>query len=178
VSCADGEASSDPDPPTPSVTSTESEAPTGPVEPELPAAARKPTRAGAIAFVKHYWAMVHYAQSTGELNGLAGLSSENCQMCGGGVEALRELFAEGGVLKGPPSRVTTTRSSLTRRGPAGHKVLAAHVQHKLIAPRSVAYYGKGDKRNRTFKGGEDQEYFLLVWQEDTSRWLITDWSTA
>jgi len=176
VSCADGEASSDPDKPTPSVTSTESETPTGPDEPELFAAARKPTEAGAIAFVKHYWASVYYAQSTGDLTGLTRLSSQHCELCRGGVRGLRKLNADGGRLKGSPPRMQAPHASLVSQSVEGKRSLIAHVRHTLLSSPSVAFYGKGDPRNRRFKGGTDQEYFLLAWQSDGSGWLITDWS--
>jgi len=176
VSCTDGEASPDPEKPTPSVSPTESETPTGPVEPVMPEGAKKPTAAGAIAFVKHYWTTVHYAQSTGELNGLTALSSRSCELCRGGVRGLRELNADGGRLEGSPARVRAPRASLVSQSVQGEKSLIAHVHHTLLSFPSVAFYGKGDPRNRRFKGGTDDEYFLLAWQSDGSGWLITDWS--
>jgi len=178
VSCTDGEASPDPDKPTPSVSPTESKTPTGPVEPVMPEGAKKPTAAGAIAFVKHYWTTVHYAQSTGDLSGLGKLSSKSCDLCRAGLEGLSKIHDEGGRLKGPASRVTSPQAFLSNHGPAGKKFLAARVRHTLVAPRVVEFYGKGDPRNRTFKGGKDEDYFLLVWKDDDAGWLITDWSIS
>jgi hypothetical protein len=176
VACSDDAKSDGKEPPTSvSPKPTESEKSQGPVEPELPDAAMKPTKPGAIAFVEHYWATVHYAQTSGDTEGLAKLASTGCELCQGGIRGLRKVHAKGGRFMGPPARVASARASLSRYGPEGQKFLAANVRHTLVTSRTVAFYGKGDPRNRTFKAGKEVDFLLVVWQDDARGWLITDW---
>jgi hypothetical protein len=175
VSCADGEASSDPDKPTTSVTPTESEIPTGAVEPELPSSARKPTEGGAIAFVKHYWAVVDYAQATGDTEGLRSLGMKSCQPCAKGAAGLERIHTGGGVVRGR-ARVVFAAEAIVG-ALYSSELTGARVTFKVKVPRQVVFYGVGNVRNETHEGGTNSLEFLLQWRPD-KRWAINDWYTS
>src|SRR3954451_22133056 len=66
--CGDDKKDSRSDPtPTVSPSPSESKTPEVPVEPEVPAAMDNEDKAGAKAFVEYYWAVVSYAQITGDV---------------------------------------------------------------------------------------------------------------
>ena len=52
-----------------------------PVKPTFPAAAKKQTDAGAIAFVEYYWDALSYAWSQPDSSILDGLSTKQCEPC-------------------------------------------------------------------------------------------------
>jgi hypothetical protein len=75
----------------------------GPSEPEMPEAAKGTDAAAAEAFVKFYWAMVNYAQETGDVDGLRRLS-RNCQNCDAGAKSIEDTYAADGVIGGGANR--------------------------------------------------------------------------
>jgi len=173
VSCADGEASSDPDPPTPSVTSTESETPTGPVEPELPTVATRMTKAGAIAFTKYYWSVVDYAQETGDTGTLRTLGLEGCEPCGNGVRTLEQVHADGGIVKSQPRTVLSAKATVGVL--YSNDIPGAKVEFKVKVPRQTVFYSKGDSRNRVLPGGVNRYEFLVRWLPER-RWATMSWT--
>ncbi len=96
----------DPDSPEPSPTpSSTSASPTAtpsakPTEPVLPKAAKEATEAGARAFITYYWDLINYAQVTGDVKALKRASGPNCEGCHGGIDAVRDLYRDGGSAKG------------------------------------------------------------------------------
>lgn len=101
--CSDGE----PSPRDPSSTwsptgkiETPTSAAPDPVEPELPAAAKEATEAGARAFIEYYWELINYAQVTGDVKTLKSVSGARCDGCQSGVDAIRSLYEGGGHIEG------------------------------------------------------------------------------
>lgn len=101
--CSDG----DPSPRDPSSTwsptgkmETPTSAAPDPVEPELPAAAKEATEAGARAFIEYYWELINYAQVTGDVKALKAVSGPNCDGCKAGIRGVRDLYTEGGHVEG------------------------------------------------------------------------------
>lgn len=90
--------------PTPSPSETPAAA--GPTEPTLPAAARSHDAAGAKAFVKFYWAMINYAQETGDVSGLESLAHK-CVGCDAGVKFIKDSYRDGGSIRGGRGTVRT-----------------------------------------------------------------------
>jgi len=95
------------DPPTPPpltpTTSSTSPTPssTEPVEPLLPDAAKEATEAGAKTFAEFYWQdVVSYAQATGDTRLLRRLSAATCYPCDGGADAIEDIYARNGVIRG------------------------------------------------------------------------------
>ena len=70
----------------------ETAATTGPV---LPAEAREQTAAGAIAFVRHYFAVVDYAYANGDTAPLANISDPECLPCAAIKEMIDATVAAG-----------------------------------------------------------------------------------
>ena len=68
----------------------DTEAATAPV---LPAEAREQTAAGAIAFVRHYFAVLDYAYATGDTAPLANISDPECQACTGVSKMINQTMA-------------------------------------------------------------------------------------
>lgn len=105
--------------PSPSVTTSTSvpstPAPTAaPVAPVLPAAAKKPTEAGARAFIAYYWALINYAQVTGDVKDLEKVSGLTCGGCQRVIEAVRNVYAPGGHATGGQYEVTVRRVKVLR----------------------------------------------------------------
>ncbi len=87
-------------------TSEPTDEPSVPTEPTLPAAATKPTKAGAEAFVEYYWGLVSYAQSTGDVMQLERLGGPDCSGCDGGAAFISEIYRRDGTIVADPYRVT------------------------------------------------------------------------
>ncbi len=103
-----GACTGDPEPtPTsasPAPTSTTSTAPTStapdlPV-PELPPDAQAQTDVGAVAFVKHWYAVVNYGFRTGETSPLDSISAPDCGTCEEYATVTTENTSNGTVLDG------------------------------------------------------------------------------
>ncbi len=74
-----GEESPKPKPlPKPSESPSASASPTPPA---MPAAAKNQSKAGAIAFARHYVDVINYAQSTGDLEALQAVEDKACKSC-------------------------------------------------------------------------------------------------
>lgn len=89
--------------PTSPSTSTPSDGHTGPTTPSaptLPALARKPTPAGAKAFVRYYVALVNYSWKTGNTSRLASLATQSCDGCIAATNGIDRTLAHGGSRKG------------------------------------------------------------------------------
>ena len=89
--------------PAPSATATPSAAPTPPA---MPAKARKNSRAGAIAFARHYVALINHAQAIGDTAPLAAVEDAACESCRNGREFVRRVYASGGRISGGELRVS------------------------------------------------------------------------
>ena len=96
-----GDPKAEPSPsPSPPVSSTPTPAP-----PALPPAATANTKAGAIAFVKHYIDLINYAQATGDVAPLKAESSNTCKSCNSVSEVAQSIYAEGGHISGGRWRI-------------------------------------------------------------------------
>jgi hypothetical protein len=71
-----------------------------PTEPVLPAAAKEASERGARAFIGYYWALINYAQQTGDVSRLRALSAPTCAGCSAGITGVRRLYRSGGRLRG------------------------------------------------------------------------------
>lgn len=64
-----------------------------PVKPEFPAAAKKHTDAGAVAFVEYYWAAMNYAWMKPDTKILVDLGAASCKSCAN-LQDSAVLFAD------------------------------------------------------------------------------------
>lgn len=94
-----GDPSSSPSP-SPSVSPSPSPSSTAPTPPPLPDAARKDTKAGAVAFVRHYVELINYAQATGDVGSLEKASSQDCDSCAAIAAKARAIYGAGGHVSG------------------------------------------------------------------------------
>lgn len=155
-------ASATPTPPAPTAS--------GPVEPTMPAAAEGDDAAAAEAFVRHYWAMVNYAQATGDTEGLKDLGADSCAGCRGGWQGIDETYGAGGTIQGGEFQVT--RLDVTEV--TSHDGSAFAVEVSLTAaPQVIKEPGtRADK-----KDGGDYELNLIAVRRDGA-WSIARWDVA
>lgn len=88
----------------------------GDAAPELPAAAKKHTQEGAVAFAKYYWEESGRAQETGDTKGLTGLMSPDCTVCQSLVDDIDQDLAKGIHADRNPTRVTSASIAPTTDG--------------------------------------------------------------
>jgi len=150
----------DPDPePTTGPSSTAAAStptPSGPAEPVMPAAARKHTEAGAVAFVRYYWDLVSYAQLTQDGSTLADISSPHCAVCNGGQTFLQRVRKKRGEVSGGETSVVESQATkLYVRGKFSMMLVKATTRSRAMMidyPR-----GKPD----TYPAGEDHVEIIL-----------------
>lgn len=85
--------------------------PTTSAAPVLPEAASKNTKAGAIAFVKHYVSAVNHALETGDTSAVAALSDADCKACKRLISNVTKVYAPGGSIQGGTCAIKDIRSS-------------------------------------------------------------------
>lgn len=101
--------------------STSSSTPdTSPTEPPEKEAWEKNTRAGAVAFVKHWIAVFNDAQDDGDVAELRALSSPKCVTCNNFADRAEAIYKDGGFYKSK-----------------GWRVLRATIGPKFGLPRNV-----------------------------------------
>jgi len=93
---------------TPTTTPT---TPATPTPPPMPEAARAHTKAGAIAFVKHYWDIVNYAQETLDVKPLRRLSFPSCAGCNGGIRSITQVARKNGAIHGGVGTIRTPKAT-------------------------------------------------------------------
>jgi hypothetical protein len=87
------------EPSTPPTSSSVSTTPS-PSAPMLPSAAEANTKAGAIAFVKHYVEVQNFAARTGDTSTFRTLSLASCEECRSIVRRIERVYAHGGRIEG------------------------------------------------------------------------------
>lgn len=105
LGACNGDSDAEPPEPTAGATTTPptpdpDPSPTGPVEPPVPDAMAKPTKAGAKAFVTYYWDVFNYAQATGDVRVLRSLALQGCDVCEDFSGAIRDLYRGQGSVEG------------------------------------------------------------------------------
>ncbi len=70
-----------------------------PAPPELPAAARRNTKAGAIAFAHHYIELINFAANSGQTRDLHTVSQSQCHGCTGLMRSIRDIYSSGGWIR-------------------------------------------------------------------------------
>ena len=141
---------------------------TGPVAPALPAVARRPTKAGAIAFAKYYWAVVDYAQKTGDTHLLRRIANKTCRACDGGADWIDKIHKRGGIIHGGSH---TVRSADAQSAPTSAVKGSAFVVSLTVesAPDRVTGAGNLNSRDR---GGPESLLMTVQW---FSTWEINSW---
>ncbi|HEX2893408.1 MAG TPA: DUF6318 family protein [Marmoricola sp.] len=102
-----GDPKSEP-PPSPSPSTTPVS--TTPSAPAMPDAAKENTKAGAIAFVRHYVELINYAQATGDTSALAAVEDTGCASCARGRKYLDRVYRGGGHVAGGTWTIRTAQA--------------------------------------------------------------------
>lgn len=154
-----------PDPPTPTVTTTPA---SGPVAPTLPPEAEGDDAAAAEAFVEYFWATVKYAETTAEVETLETLMSPQCQGCAGGIKFLRDVFKNGGEIRGGNVTLSNFEVKELQGGPAA----LFEVRVDVISTRQVVSYADSSA-DQVFPAGTVRDRFIVVKHND--QWLMDRW---
>lgn len=98
----DGGPSSDPTETLATPAPPTSQSPTVPAAPDVPLDAQQKTKAGAVAFVKHWVDVLNEADESGDPTKLDLLSGPKCRFCNQDIASIRKTHDEGGrvVTKG------------------------------------------------------------------------------
>jgi hypothetical protein len=148
--------------PTPSVSATHS-------PPALPEAAKANTKAGAIAFVRHYVDLINYAQATGDITTLAAVEDPGCKSCANGRDVLSSIYKAGGVIKGGH---LSFRFSSAAPSPRYKGWLISGSLH--FAPQTVVRQAGGTSEELT--GGTTPANAFVSASNPTHEWRVMDWT--
>lgn len=142
----------------------------GPVEPTMPAAAKRHTAAGAEAFVRFYWEMVNYAQSSGDVSGLTQLSGPRCSACSASLRGLRRQLAHGAHIEGGVASIHSVDSSRLIAGNGPAFVVTADV----TTTREVISYEGGSRKDDVYPAGRVPLRFIVQAHGDGLRLAFWD----
>lgn len=154
----------DPEPrfaePSPSPSASES---TSPAVDEKEPWERK-SKAGAVAFAKHWIDVFNEAQMSGDTSTFAASNTERCVSCRDLTEQLKEIYDDGGSLRSEGWRVIDL---VPRPGS-----LLSDTEVVLRIDRSPQRIVDGDGRVQRFPGGEATFSMGVTWAKD--RWLVDE----
>lgn len=155
-----------PDPTTPSPTASETS--TEPVEPTLPPEAQGKGAKAAEAFVRHYYAMVNYAQATGDTKGLKPLALASCAACSGGLDFIEDIYARGGTNEGGEYTVVSSKTTGRRiEGPNPSYYLTVVTENTR---QTIS--GAGDL-DAVYEAGKSTLQFQVVGNPEG--WQVASW---
>lgn len=165
----------DPDPGDPMSTWTPSgtpEAPSSsatpsadPTEPPLPDAAREATEAGARAFITYYWDLINYAQVTGDVKALREVSGPNCEGCQKGINAVRDVYGNGGSAIGGAYSVHI--SSVREIAPEDRSLYGVEARYRVRNAKQTIT--RGDGSVEVSESGSTRYLSYLIWVDETWR---------
>ncbi|WP_281168275.1 DUF6318 family protein [Nocardioides insulae] len=138
TACQDDTPTASPSP-APSTSTATTPSPTTPQPPVMPDAARQHTKAGAIAFAKHFFATSDYAQSHLDPNSVSALSSPTCAGCNGGIESIRRVKRANGSYSGGETRPTNFKVEGSK---AGNLVTYEVTADLYNTKQEISYPGK------------------------------------
>lgn len=172
AACTDGGATEPGSTSTPSATASASGSPSASasaVAPVMPEVAREHTKAGSKAFIRHFWDVANYAQSTGNVEPMRSLVAQNCAPCQAAIEAVAEVARNGGVTTGGESRV---RDIKTKRYAADDLRFDIATFTVDVAEMRVDY--PDDSRDEVQAATTGRSEVTLVAQ-DGGGWVLTEW---
>jgi len=151
------------DPPSSAVSTTPA---SGPVEPTLPPEAEGDDAAAAEAFIEYFWAMVKYAETTGETADLSALALESCDACRGGSDSIREVHDSGGEFTGGGVTVISVKAVRI----SGDRVAFGLTAELDFESQVVRIPGESPKR---YEGGRGTYQFIL--HHEDGAWRVARW---
>lgn len=169
-SCDGGSDPADPSPTAQPSASSSEPSPTPPtekpVEPVLPAAATKATEAGARAFITYYWDLINYAQVTGDVKPLKGVSGPNCAGCNAGINSVKKLYEDGGHLEGGEYAVNITKINKIKSRDSSNHAFEAQLSTRNKEQIRV----NGDGSEEVSKPGSATVVVAVLWS--TGSWRL------
>lgn len=151
----------------PSRTATTPAATHSPTPPTLPAAAKKNTKAGAKAFVRHYIGIFNYAERTGDTAALHKLEARGCKSCKRVRQSINEIYASGGYVKGG-RWIVSSLHSLRQPGRGWVIDVLGRFEPSTVFPG-------GSAKPRHSRGGKAPSSFFVSYD---GAWRVTEWSRA
>ena len=146
-----------------------SPSPTGPTAPALPRAARQHTKAGAIAFVRHYIDLINYAQASGDVAVVSSASVAGCSSCNSTNRYLHRLHASGGQLVGGRTAIREVLDALS-------PTLYGDYVIDLAITIKPSVEIKGDGHRHRYKGGRNVLSVFPKWTH--GKWKVAQWTRA
>lgn len=119
------------------------------------------SKAGAVAFAKHWVAVFNEAQQSGETASLRQLSTPRCKSCHGYAEQLDALYGGGGRLESNGWRVVLVSQ------PPGRLAEKPEVTLRIARSKQRVVTGAGDVQR--YPGGKTTYLATLVWQASAWR---------
>jgi len=155
-----------PDPsPSPSPTATTSAT----VAPPMPPAATAHTKAGAIAFVRHYVDLINYTQSTGDVGPIHRAEGPHCSSCKSANGYIERLYSRGGRIDGGTAKVKRVIDALRNAETDGYSIDIV----LKSGPQTVHDPGKPIAQL------EGAELVATVQVSPTGHgWLVEEWTRA
>ena len=151
--------------PLPKTSTPSPTAPASPTPPVMPAAAREKTKAGAVAFMRHYVAVLNYASVSGDLATLRQLSLNSCVKCAALTDGIEKVYAAGGNIQGIGWTVLSARPYGFAQG---RYFLDATIQS---APQVVvASAGASPQRF----SGNTKVLRAFVLERRSSKWVVSE----
>ncbi|MDN5896726.1 MAG: DUF6318 family protein [Nocardioides sp.] len=142
--------------------------PTEPTEPDVPDAMANEDKAGAKAFVTYYWAMVDYAQVTGEARKLRRLAYPTCAACTGGIDGLVKEFPRIQTVSGGGTAVQNAEVTPLR----AEEQRLFQVDFTIKNARQVITFKNG---KREIHGAGSNRYQFVVSLDDQGEWRVGMW---
>jgi hypothetical protein len=152
--------------PKPSKSSSPSASAT-PTPPVMPEAAKAKTKAGAIAFARHYVDLINHAQATGDASALLAVEDTTCGSCERGRKYVDRVYGGGGTIQGGALVIDT---ALAFRNPAtsGWTVTLG----VRFGPQRIDW--PEPKSDEQLKGGRLPLNVQLVFHN--SQWKVAEWT--
>lgn len=160
-----------PDPTTTSATSSQTPS-AAPVEPTPPPEIQGDDEAAAEAFVKYYFAMLNYVQSTGDVEPAEKLAMSGCKACSGALEVVRDAYGGGGTIEGGHFTVKGVSALAQGRLPKGVRPFSARAT--VHTSRQVVRGSEDPTMNGVYKQTATRMHFALV--HSRRGWQIAEWS--
>lgn len=140
------------------------------VAPVLPEAAKADTKAGAVAFVRHYVNAVNHAMQTGDVAYLRSLSRAGCDSCHAIETAIAKIERHGGRSRGGEWRIAKIVSVFQNSSVLGWLAIAqVQVGRHLVWPTNAA---------KPLTVPAESRLFNFQVGRTSDRWEVTRWTRA
>lgn len=154
--------------PSPSPTPSPTAGATGRVAPPLPQAATVHTKAGAIAFVRHYVDLINYAQATGDTTQLHAAGSAGCSACRAVERNINRIYRSNGTFDGGVTVIARVIDALTYPITHGYTVdLAVRIEPSTVTTNGKANHSKGGRN-----------LLSVIVQPSANAWEVREWTRA